>query len=135
MRYLLKEIIPPPPRLVSIHSLGTARFLSSPSKLASALKAPSLVCCSRQQQRLNNRQYQRLFPHGSARITKTQRGIFQPERQKHMRRSSPFPMTPATWKLAGARGERQVTLAPGRLAADGLAGINWLQLLFHFWPE
>lgn len=44
-------------------------------------------------------------------------------------------MTLATWKLAGIRGEREVMLAPFRLAGDGLAGINWLQLCCHFWPE
>lgn len=91
--------------------------------------------CVQKQQRLKSLQYQCLYPHGSACITDTQRGIFQPERQKHTQRSNPFLMTLATWKLAGVRGEREVMLAPFRLAGDSLAGINWLQLCCHFWPE
>lgn len=77
---------------------------------------------SQQQQQLKNLHYQYLFPHGSARVTKTRRDIFQPERQKHMQRSNPLLMTLATWKPAGVRGEREVMLAPFRLAAMAWQG-------------
>jgi len=111
------------------------RFPANISELAYALKELSFIFCSQQQQQLKNTDYQCLLPRGSAPVTKTRRGIFQPERQKHMQRSNPFLMTLATWKLAGVRVEREVTLAPSRLAAGGLAGIHWLRLRCHFWPE
>lgn len=131
--YLDKEITTP---MLSVFIQSALQdFSLGLENLLYPLKRMSFIFCIQKQQQLKSLQYQCLYPHGSACITNTERGIFQPERQKHTQRSNPFLMTLATWKLSGIRGEREVMLAPFRLAGDSLAGINWLQLCCHFWPE
>lgn len=91
------------------------------------LKGVSFIFCSQKQQQLKNLQYQCLYPHGSACVTDTQRGIFQPERQKHMQRSnlSWWHWLPGSWPAYEVSG-RSCWLPSGWLgkAWQGLTGCS-----------
>lgn len=132
--YLAKEITQP---VFSVFIQCALQDLSPElENLLCPLKGVSLIFCSQKQQQLKTCSSSVCIPMAQLASLTHREAHFSQKDKSTCREAilSWWHWLPGSWLAYGVSG-RSRWLPEFRLAGDGLAGINWLQLRCHFWPE